>query len=75
MAFDLTGQSLDNVLYMVSSGYPVIVNNGDNSYGVIAGYNALNTILINPSENKTGFVGMETAAKCLAVLEMYLSAV
>ena len=60
---DLTGQSLDNVLYMVSSGYPVIVKNGDNSYGVIAGYNALNTILMNPSENKTGFVGMEDSRK------------
>lgn len=35
---DLTGQSLENVLYMVSSGYPVIVKNGDNSYGVLAGY-------------------------------------
>lgn len=33
------------------------------AYGVIAGYNALNTILMNPSENKTGFVGMEDSRK------------
>jgi len=56
---NLYGQSLDNVLYMVSAGYPVIVKIDANNYGVIVGYNNLNTILMNPLEGKTGYVGIE----------------
>ncbi len=55
----LNGQSLSNVLYMVSAGYPVLVKIDANNYGVIVGYNNLNTILMNPVTGKTGYVGME----------------
>lgn len=58
----LAGQSLDNVLYGVSAGYPVIVRIGENDYGVIVGYDAYNTILMNPRD-KTGYVGMEDGRK------------
>lgn len=56
---NLNGQSLDNVLYMVSSGYPVLVKTDKDNYGVIVGYNNLNTILMNPLQGKTGYVGIE----------------
>ena len=53
------GQPLENVLYMVSCDYPVIVKLSENQYGVIVGYDNLNTIVMNPSENKTGYVGLQ----------------
>jgi len=56
---EVYGQTLDSVLYMVSSDYPVIVKLDADNYGVIVGYDLLNTIVMNPSQNKTGYVGMQ----------------
>lgn len=56
---EVYGQPLDSVLYMVSADYPVIVKLDDKNYGVIVGYDTLNTIVMNPAENKTGYIGMQ----------------
>lgn len=53
------GQPLDNILYMVSAGYPVIVKTDSNNYAVLVGYDALNTIVMNPLQGKTGYVGLQ----------------
>ena len=55
---DLTGCSLDNVLYEVSAQRPVIAKTGDNSSVVIVGYDEYNTYLYDPSTGQTSPYGM-----------------
>ena len=55
---DLTGCSLDNVLYEVSAQRPVIAKTGDNSSVVIVGYDEYNTYLYDPSTGQISPYGM-----------------
>ena len=47
---DLTGLSVDNVLYYVSRGYPVLAVLGENKGVLIVGYDAFNVLILDPSE-------------------------
>ena len=55
---DLTGCSLDCVLYEVSAQRPVIAKTGDSSSVVIVGYDEYNTYLYDPSTGQTSPYGM-----------------
>lgn len=55
---DLTGCSLDNVLYEVSAQRPVIAKTGDNSSVVIVGYDEYNTYLYDPATGQTNPYGL-----------------
>ena len=55
---DLTGCSLDNVLYEVSAQRPVVAKTGENSSVVIVGYDEYNTYLYDPSTGQTSTYGM-----------------
>ena len=55
---DLSGCSLDSVLYEVSAQRPVIAKTGDNTSVVIAGYDEYNTYLYDPAKGETYPYGM-----------------
>lgn len=46
---DLTGLSVDNVLYYVSRGYPVLAVLGENKGVLIVGYDEFNVLILDPS--------------------------
>ena len=56
---NLTGCSLDSVLYQVSKGNPVIAKVSDTVNVVIIGYNSKNTILYYPATQEQGYFGMQ----------------
>ena len=45
---DLSGCSLDDILYYVSRGYPVMAMTDENEAVLIVGYDSKNTILYSP---------------------------
>lgn len=55
---NLTGAELDKVLYCIDRGYPVLAAVPGGNYVVLAGYNELNTIVMDPVKGNTGYVGM-----------------
>ena len=55
---DLSGCSLDDVLYYVSHGTPVMAMTGEGKAVVIIGYDAKNTILYDPSQERVYKMGM-----------------
>lgn len=55
---DLTGCTLDSILYYVSEGAPVLANTQDGVV-IIAGYDQYNTILLRPGEDETYYCGLE----------------
>ena len=55
---DLSGCSLDSVLYEVSAQRPVIAKTGDNTSVVIVGYDEYNTYLYDPVKKETYPYGM-----------------
>ena len=55
---DLSGCSLDSVLYEVSAQRPVIAKTGDNTSVVIVGYDEYNTYLYDPAKGETYPYGM-----------------
>lgn len=55
---DLTGCTLDNVLYEVSAQRPVIAKTGENSSVVIVGYDEYNTYLYDPATGQISPYGM-----------------
>lgn len=55
---DLSGCSLDAVLYYVSRDIPVMAILNDRNAVVIAGYNELNTIIMDPLTGNTAHKGM-----------------
>lgn len=55
---DLSGCSLDAVLYYVSRDIPVMAILNDKNAVLIAGYNELNTIIMDPVTGKTAHKGM-----------------
>lgn len=60
---NLTGTEMDKVLYCVDRGYPVLAKSSSKGYVLIVGYNEWNTILMDPDENKTGYVGFNDSRK------------
>ena len=72
---DLTGCTLDNVLYEVSAQRPVIAKTGENSSVVIVGYDEYNTYLYDPATGQISPYGMndstalfEECRKCISHL-------
>lgn len=63
---NLTGCSLDSVLYFVNKGNPVVAKVSDTSNMVIVGYNNLNTILYDPATQEQRFYGMQDSTKMFA---------
>lgn len=62
-ALDLSGCTLDSVLYYVSEGTPVlaktpVTEQTPQGIVIIAGYDEYNTILMNPGENETFYYGI-----------------
>lgn len=55
---NLTGVTLDQALYCVDRGYPVLAATASGEYVVLCGYNELNTIVMDPVKGTTGYVGM-----------------
>jgi len=62
-AFDLTGCTLDSVLYLVNRGYPVTAKVSDEVTVVIIGYNTYNTILYYPETGESGYYGIKDSTK------------
>ena len=60
---NLTGCSLDSVLYEVSTQRPVIAKTGDNSSVVIVGYDEYNTYLYDPKTGETKPYGMNDSTE------------
>lgn len=60
---NLTGCSLDSVLYEVSVQRPVIAKSGDGSSVVIVGYDAYNTYLYDPNTGETSPYGMNDSTQ------------
>jgi hypothetical protein len=59
----LTGITLDDVLYYVSKGRPVIAMTNVTNAVVIYGYDAFNIMVINPASGKTTKIGIGDSAK------------
>ena len=55
---DLSGCTLDSVLYEVSAQRPVIAKTGNNTSVVIIGYDEYNTWLYDPATSETQPYGM-----------------
>lgn len=62
-ALDLTGCSLDEVLYYINLGNPVFAMRSDTDAVLVAGYDSQNVILYNPLENTTEKMGMGDAGE------------
>ena len=56
---DLTGSSLNQVLYYVNKGKPVMGNIGENRYVLIVGYDSYNITILNPLSNETYKIGLK----------------
>lgn len=57
-ALDLTGCSLDAVLYYVNKDIPVLVRLEDGSAVLLIGFNEMNTVIMNPESGTVYKVGM-----------------
>ena len=55
---NLTGCTLDQVLYQVCKGNPVIAKVNDTVNVVVIGYNTYNTILYYPETGEYGYYGI-----------------
>lgn len=56
---DMTGCTLEQILYEVSAQHPVIAKGENGQAVVIIGYDDYNTILYNPSTQETYYFGMQ----------------
>lgn len=63
--FNLTGCTLDQVLYCISAGRPVIAKTGDNAYQLIIGYDEYNTWLYDPATGATAPMGLMDSTNLL----------
>lgn len=61
-AVDLSGCTLDEVLYLVSHGRPVIAQT-ENGPVTIVGYDEYNTYLVNPGETEWYYAGMNDSTE------------
>lgn len=62
-AVDLTGCTLEQILYQISAQRPVIVKNQGGKAMVLVGYDAYNTILYDPTTGETSYMGMQDSTK------------
>ncbi len=62
-ALDLTGCSLEEVLYYVSLGNPVFAMKSDMDAVLVVGYDSLNVTLFNPLDSTVEKMGMEDAGE------------
>ena len=60
---DLSGCSLENVLYEISAQRAVIAKTGENSSTVIVGYDEYNTWLLDPATGEVKPYGMQDSTK------------
>lgn len=60
---NLTGCTLDSVLYEVSAQRPVVAKSGDHTSVVIVGYDAYNTYLYDPNTKETKPYGMNDSTQ------------
>ena len=60
---NLTGCTLEEVLYQVSAQRPVIVSLGENDNRVIVGYDGYNTLLYDPASGETKYMGLDDSTK------------
>ena len=60
---DLTGCSLDAVLYYVDQDIPVLVMLEDGSAVLLVGFNEKNTVVMNPETGVVGKVGMNDSTQ------------
>lgn len=63
---NLTGCSLDSILYFVNQGNPVIAKVSDTVNVVIVGYNNQNTILYYPATGEQGYFGKQDSTDMFA---------
>ncbi|MDD6305879.1 MAG: hypothetical protein PUA75_02860 [Clostridiales bacterium] len=63
---DLTGCSIEEVLYYVSCGNPVFAMTGSSDAVLLVGYDANNVIVFNPVENTTGRQSISDAGEVFA---------
>lgn len=63
---NLTGCSLDSILYFVNKGNPVIAKVSDTANVVIVGYNGKNTILYYPATQEQSYCGMQDSTNLFA---------
>lgn len=61
-ALDLTGCTLEQVLYYVCQGEPVLAMSDSNNYVLVTGYNFYNVILLNPATGQLYKQGQEEAS-------------
>lgn len=62
---DLSGCTLDEVLYFVSHGRPVIAQTAE-GVKIIVGYDKYNTYLLNPGDTKWTYFGMQDSTDLFA---------
>ena len=55
---DLTGCTLNQVLYYISIGSPVYAKTGDDEAVLLVGYDAANVVAYDPSEDRTYKIGL-----------------
>lgn len=59
----LTGVNLDQVLYYVSKGRPVIAMTGHNDGVLLYGYDAYNIYMVDPKQGKTAKIGLQAGSE------------
>ena len=60
-AVNLTGITLDEALYFINKGRPVIAMKSNMDAVLITGYDSFNITIIDPSAGKTSKVSLQTA--------------
>lgn len=63
MILNMTGCSLESVLYQVSKGNPVVAKVNEGVNVVIIGYDRFNTILYYPATGEQGYYSMDDSVK------------
>ncbi len=63
---DLTGCTLNQVLYYVNIGNPVYARTGDNKAVLLVGYDAANVVVYYPDEDRTGKIGLNDGQELFA---------
>ena len=60
-ALDLTGVSLDAILYYINQDIPVLVSLENNHAMLVIGFNELNVVVMNPETGTVYKIGMNDA--------------
>lgn len=68
---DLTGCTVDEILYYVSNGYPVFAMTGSNDAVLVVGYDANNVVLYDPAMGQTYKRTIADADEMFLMQEIY----